>query len=114
MLHRRPQLLRGFDADLGLHLAQEMALQGVSFRWDEEIQSIDRQEDGLHLQLKSGEQLVVDCVMYATGRVPLTEGLGLDKAGVRCTDKGRSRWIRASAPMCRPFTPWAMWWTAWR
>lgn len=88
LLHRRPQLLRGFDADLGLHLAQEMALQGVSFRWDEEIQSIDRQEDVLHLQLKSGEQLVVDCVMYATGRVPLTEGLGLDKAGVRCTDKG--------------------------
>lgn len=88
LLHRRQQLLRGFDADLGLHLAQEMSLQGVSFRWDEEIQSIDKQEDGLHLQLRSGESLVVDCVMYATGRVPQTEGLGLEVAGVRRNHKG--------------------------
>ena len=88
LLHRRQQLLRGFDADLGLHLAQEMGLLGVKFRWDDEIQSIDKRNDGLHLQLKGGDQLVVDCVMYATGRVPLVEGLGLDAAGVKLSDKG--------------------------
>ena len=88
LLHRRQQLLRGFDADLGLHLAQEMGLLGVKFRWDDEIQSIDKRDDGLHLQLKGGDQLVVDCVMYATGRVPLVEGLGLDAAGVKLSDKG--------------------------
>lgn len=88
LLHRRQQLLRGFDADLGLHLTQEMAQLGVNFRWDEEILSIDKQTDGLHLQLQGGEQLVVDCVMYATGRVPLTAGLSLDAAGVKINDKG--------------------------
>ena len=88
LLHRSQQLLRGFDADLGLHLAQEMAHQGVAMRWREEIQAIEKQADGLHLQLKSGEQLVVDCVMYATGRVPLTAGLGLEAAGVKTNDKG--------------------------
>lgn len=88
LLHRRQQLLRGFDADLGLHLVQEMAQLGVSFRWNEEILSIDKQTDGLHLQLQGGEQLVVDCVMYATGRVPLVEGLGLDAAGVKVNAKG--------------------------
>jgi len=88
LLHRRQQLLRGFDADLGLHLGQEMAQLGVNFRWEDEIQAIDKQADGLHLQLKSGEQLVVDCVMYATGRVPLIEGLGLEAAGVKVNDKG--------------------------
>ena len=88
LLHRSQQLLRGFDADLGLHLAQEMARQGVAIRWSEEIQAIEKQADGLHLQLKSGEQLVVDCVMYATGRVPLTAGLGLEAAGVKTNDKG--------------------------
>ena len=88
LLHRSQQLLRGFDADLGLHLAQEMAHQGVAMRWREEIQAIEKQADGLHLQLKSGEQLVVDCVMYATGRVPLTAGLGLEAAGVKTNDRG--------------------------
>ncbi|WP_043003231.1 glutathione-disulfide reductase [Comamonas testosteroni] len=88
LLHRRQQLLRGFDADLGLHLGQEMAQLGVNFRWEDEIQAIDKQADGLHLQLKSGEQLVVDCVMYATGRVPLIAGLGLEAAGVKVSDQG--------------------------
>ncbi|WP_294256681.1 glutathione-disulfide reductase [uncultured Comamonas sp.] len=88
LLHRRQQLLRGFDADLGLHLGQEMAQLGVNFRWEDEIQSIDKQADGLHLQLKSGEQLVVDCVMYATGRVPLIQGLGLEAVGVKVSDRG--------------------------
>ncbi|BCX50490.1 glutathione reductase [Comamonas testosteroni] len=88
LLHRRQQLLRGFDADLGLHLGQEMAQLGVNFRWEDEIQAIDKQADGLHLQLRSGEQLVVDCVMYATGRVPLIEGLGLEAAGVKVSDQG--------------------------
>ena len=60
----------------------------MSFRWEDEIQAISKQQDGLHLQLKEGEQLVVDCVMYATGRVPLIEGLGLDAAGVQISAKG--------------------------
>ncbi len=88
LLNRSRQLLRGFDAELGEALAREMAQHGVQFAWDEEIASITRRDDGLHLLLKSGRQQVTDCVMYAMGRVPNTAGLGLEAAGVRCNDKG--------------------------
>ncbi|MEG0200259.1 MAG: glutathione-disulfide reductase [Comamonas sp.] len=88
LLHRSQQLLRHFDADLGRVLAEEMQSQGVGFQWDDAIVAIDKQADGLHLQLKSGQSLVADCVMFATGRNPNTGGLGLAEVGVQCNDKG--------------------------
>ena len=88
LLHRSQQLLRHFDADLGRVLAEEMQGQGVGFQWNDAIVAIDKQADGLHLQLKSGQSLVADCVMFATGRSPNTEELGLAEVGVQCNDKG--------------------------
>jgi glutathione reductase (NADPH) len=88
LLHRRQQLLRGFDADLGRVLAEEMQRQGVGFRWNEAVVAISKQADGLQLQLGNGHSLVADCVMFATGRQPNTDGLGLEAAGVRCDAAG--------------------------
>ncbi|WP_120965548.1 glutathione-disulfide reductase [Comamonas sp. lk] len=88
LLHRNQQLLRHFDTDLGRVLAEEMQSQGVGFQWNDAIVAIDKQADGLHLQLKSGQSLVADCVMFATGRNPNTGGLGLAEVGVQCNDKG--------------------------
>lgn len=88
LLHRSQQLLRHFDTDLGRVLAEEMQSQGVGFQWNDAIVAIDKQADGLHLQLKSGQSLVADCVMFATGRNPNTGGLGLAEVGVQCNDKG--------------------------
>ncbi|WP_417284980.1 glutathione-disulfide reductase [Comamonas sp.] len=88
LLHRSQQLLRHFDIDLGRVLAEEMQSQGVGFQWNDAIVAIDKQADGLHLQLKSGQSLVADCVMFATGRNPNTGGLGLAEVGVQCNDKG--------------------------
>ena len=88
LLHRSRQLLRHFDADLGRHLAQEMEHHGLQLHWDDAVSAIDKRVDGLRVQLKSGKTLEVDCVLFATGRKPHTEALGLDAAGVRCNDKG--------------------------
>ena len=38
--------------------------------------------------VQNGEELEADAVLYATGRVPLVQGLGLEAAGVRLSDKG--------------------------
>jgi glutathione reductase (NADPH) len=43
---------------------------------------------GLQATLQNGEVLEADAVLYATGRVPLVQGLGLEAAGVRLSDKG--------------------------
>jgi glutathione reductase (NADPH) len=88
LLHRSTRLLRHFDADLGADLAAQMAHHGVQLQLERRIESIARRDDGLHLQLDDGQALAADCVLFATGRVPNTEGLGLEAAGVRLDARG--------------------------
>jgi glutathione reductase (NADPH) len=88
LLHRGPRLLRHFDADLGSALAAQMAQHGVQLQLGRQIESIAKRDDGLHLQLDDGSALVTDCVLFATGRLPNTEGLGLEAAGVKLDARG--------------------------
>lgn len=88
LLHRSARLLRHFDADLGSALATQMAHRGVQLRLERQIESIAKRDDGLHLQLDNGQALVADCVLFATGREPNTEGLGLEASGVQLDAKG--------------------------
>jgi len=88
LLHRSARLLRHFDADLGMVLAEQMGRQGMQLQLERQIESIAKRDDGLHLQLDNGQALTADCVLFATGRMPNTEGLGLEAAGVRLDGQG--------------------------
>lgn len=87
-LYRGPLFMRGFDEDLRTILAEEMVKKGVDLRMNSDIVSIERKAGELHLKLTDGDVLKTDAVMYATGRVPNTAGLGLEKAGVALGPKG--------------------------
>lgn len=88
LLHRGEQVLNGFDADVRPFIAAEMRKAGVDLRLPGEVARIERTGDGLQVTLKNGDTLPADTVLYATGRVPNTEGLGLDAAGVKLSAKG--------------------------
>ena len=82
---RGPRLLRGFDADLGERLAEEMRRKGVGIR----LQcSLAKLEPGIKVRYADGAAQEVDLVMFATGRKPNTAGLGLEGAGVRLAGDG--------------------------
>ena len=85
-LYRGPLFMRGFDQDVRTHLADEMRAAGIDLRFDTVVERVDKTDAGLRATLGDGSVLEVDTIMYATGRAPLTEGLGLEKAGVE-TDK---------------------------
>jgi glutathione reductase (NADPH) len=88
-VHRGEKLLTGFDDDVRSFIASEMQKTGVKLRLGSEVQSIARTADGLQVRLKGGaDSFTVDSVLYATGRVPNTNGLGLEAAGVKLDDKG--------------------------
>jgi glutathione reductase (NADPH) len=87
-LYRGEQVLRGFDEDVRQFIAQELVKQGIALRLHSNPASIARRGDSLEVTLESGEQLAVDCVLYATGRIPNIAGLGLDAVGVRQTGHG--------------------------
>ena len=82
MVIRASQILRGFDDDVREALAAEMAKKGIRIRAECSVEAIEKAGAGLALRLKGGETLDCDRVLYATGRAPNTEGLGLAEAGV--------------------------------
>ena len=88
LVHRREQMLRGFDDELGSVLAEEMAAHGVTLRLGSQIARIEREKNALAAHLESGEVLAADAVMYATGRAPNTRDMGLEQAGVALSDNG--------------------------
>ena len=87
-LYRGGQILRGFDAEIASFVAAEMQKKGVQLRLQADITAVRRGRTGLQATLQNGEVLEADAVLYATGRVPLVQGLGLEAAGVRLSDKG--------------------------
>ena len=90
LVYRGEQILRGFDEDIRNHLAQEMQKKGVKLQLNSDIKSIELTAQGQRLvTFNDGSTLTVDCVLYATGRVPNTQDLNLDKAGVALGKKGQ-------------------------
>ncbi|MGF7153080.1 glutathione-disulfide reductase [Novosphingobium gossypii] len=89
LINRSDQILRGYDESVRDRLLQISLIKGLEFRFNANFEKIDKQDDGsLLVHMSNHEPLEVDCVLFATGRVPNIEGLGLDDVGVKLTDKG--------------------------
>lgn len=87
--YRGPLFLKEFDQDLRTGLARQMGEQGVHLHFETTVLSISKQsDDSLLVSLSDGQQLTVDCVMYATGRKPKTLGLGLENTAVELAENG--------------------------
>ena len=87
-VYRRDLILRGFDNEVRKHVSDEMAHKGVVFRYNTDVARIEKVEDGLLVSFEDGTTTTADQVLYATGRIPVTEGLGLEEAGVKLGRKG--------------------------
>jgi glutathione reductase (NADPH) len=85
---RAPQILRGFDHEVAAHLATEMGKRGITIRSQTKLASIAKSGDGFVVTTEAGDEVATDLVMYATGRMPNTAGLGLETIGVHLNKRG--------------------------
>ena len=89
LTYRGRRLLRGFDAELGERLGEEMSAKGVRIRYGAEPRSIEKRADGtLAVRHGDGSLDEADLVMFATGRHPNSADLGLEAAGVQLAPDG--------------------------
>lgn len=79
LAYRGARLLRGFDAELGARIGEEMAKKGVDIRLRA---NPARLEPGIEVTFEDGARERFDLVLFATGRKPNTADLGLEGAGV--------------------------------
>jgi glutathione reductase (NADPH) len=89
LVHRGPNILRGFDEDVRAHLAQELVKNELDVMLGCTHKKIEKRADGMLVShFKEGHSVVSEKIMFAIGREPYVEGLGLDMAGVELTETG--------------------------
>lgn len=87
LIYRGDQLLRGFDADIRQFITAEIG-NHVDLYLEEDVEEINKQNNQLEVSFKSGSKLSCDLVLAATGRLPMTDDLGLDSVGVELAANG--------------------------
>lgn len=88
LVYRGDLIMRGFDNDIRHHLQQEMEKKGIKFKLQTTFDKVTKTEDGLQAYCSDGTILEADQILFAIGRSPNVEGLGLEEAGVKLKDNG--------------------------
>lgn len=89
LIYRRELFLRGFDRDLREFVRDEVNKKGVKLKFNTDVISVEKLDNGkFRAQLNTDQFVDADTILYATGRRPKTDGLGLDRAGVATADDG--------------------------
>jgi len=89
LVNRTDVILRGYDEQIRDRLLQISTSKGIDFKFHAKILKVEKSEDGsLCLHIEGQDPICCDVLMWATGRVPLTDGLGLETAGVELNEKG--------------------------
>jgi len=86
--YRGAQILRGFDDEARGLVAEEMIQRGVDLHLGTNVLEMEKVEGGIRVKATNGTEHVFDQVMYATGRVPNTDDMGLEEVGVKLGRKG--------------------------
>ena len=82
LVHRGPEILRGFDDEVRQMVREAAEARGVRVLLNEMIERVDHTFGTLSVAFRGAPEMEADAVMFATGRVPCTAGLGLEAAGV--------------------------------
>jgi dihydrolipoyl dehydrogenase len=88
------RILPGIDAEVGKQVQRIFERQGMAFKLSSKLTAVE--ESGKKLKAKiepvaggAAETVEADVVLVAIGRVPYTEGLGLEALGVKRDNRGR-------------------------
>ncbi|MGQ0484888.1 MAG: dihydrolipoyl dehydrogenase [Hyphomicrobiales bacterium] len=89
------RILPGMDLDVAKAFQRLLQKQGFAFRLSSKVVAAAKLKEKVTLSVEpagggSAETLDADTVLVAIGRIPYTEGLGLDEAGVKRDVKGRT------------------------
>ncbi len=89
LVNRTDKILRGYDEQIRDRLLQISMGKGIEFRFHAAFEKVEKQADGsLMVHLTGTQPIPADVLLFAIGRKPKTDGLGLETAGVELDEKG--------------------------
>ena len=87
LVYRGDKLLRGFDNEIRQFITTEIG-QTLNLKLGALPKKIIKNNNGLRVILDTGDEITCTSVLAATGRKPLTEGLGLETVNVETNKNG--------------------------
>ncbi|MGR4001290.1 MAG: FAD-dependent oxidoreductase [Alphaproteobacteria bacterium] len=88
LLHRRKELMRGFDPNMAKHLASSMAANGIRMLLENSISKVRQREANYEISLANGHELKSEAILWATGRQARVANLNLKSAAVEFDHSG--------------------------
>jgi dihydrolipoamide dehydrogenase len=88
------RILPGMDSETAKQFQRILGKQGVEFHLGRKVTGVEKRNGELSVTVEpaaGGERqtIAADAVLVAIGRIPYTDGLGLDEAGVARDNRGR-------------------------
>ena len=87
--YRGAQILRGFDDEARGHVAMAMQERGIAIRCGTDLLRLEKTDGGILAVPTMGVPAEFDLVLFATGRHPNSEGMGLAELGVELGRRGQ-------------------------
>lgn len=88
LVYRGSTFLRGFDQDIRRIVVRELEEKGIRLLFNTSITKIEKHRGGLSLFSDNNGTLETDLVLYATGRKPHVQNLGLDNMQIQTNTNG--------------------------
>jgi len=87
-------ILPGIDGEVARQFHRLLQKQGIAFKLSSKVTGVDTSGKTLNVKVEpaaggAAETIEADVVLVAIGRVPFTDGLGLETAGVKKDNRGR-------------------------
>ena len=84
----------GLDGEVAKNFQRILSRQGIAFKLGAKVVGVERKNGALQVAIEPAaggarETIETDIVLSSIGRRPYTEGLGLDKVGLKLDAKGR-------------------------
>ncbi|ADD28294.1 dihydrolipoyl dehydrogenase [Meiothermus ruber] len=89
VLEYLPHILGGMDSEVARAAEKIFKKQGLDIRTGVRVTAAYARDGKGVVEYEGGEPLVADRVLLATGRIPNTDGLGLENVGLRTDERGR-------------------------
>lgn len=83
------RILPGTDAEVANEALKIFKHQGLQFRLSMKVVGAKANKDGVQIDVEGTDPIMCDRVLLATGRIPMTDGLGLAQVGVTTDKRGR-------------------------
>ena len=87
LIEAKDRLLPTFDRDAGAALKRTLTAKGVEVLTGEKLLKAEKAHEKISIQLSGNSKFSVDSILVSVGRIPNSQGLGLETAGVFFNEK---------------------------